>query len=140
MPSMRPYSSSLRRGAGRPFPDGHTAQKERAALSAAYESVLARLGVTQAQYLVLAALWERDGSTPAHLAHWLRVEVPTVERWLVDMVGADLVEVDADAVPSDIWLSPRGRTLKEVAPDVSSTVLVQTVRWSRPDSVAPDGM
>ncbi|HLT48506.1 MAG TPA: MarR family transcriptional regulator [Rubricoccaceae bacterium] len=92
-------------------------------LSEAYRPVLRRLGVTRPQYLLLALLWERDGSTPRRLARRLHVSEGAVTTWLAELEATGLVEQDGTATPPDVWLTPRGRALQQQAPQVPSALL-----------------
>ncbi len=61
------------------------------ALQAAYRSLLADLGVTYSQYLVLLALWETDGPTIGELCARLRLDTGTVSPLVKRMERDGLV-------------------------------------------------
>ncbi|WP_197320113.1 MarR family winged helix-turn-helix transcriptional regulator [Saccharomonospora sp. NB11] len=82
---------------------------------------LAQHGVHAGQESVLACLWERDGLTPTEIATRVSVEAPTVTRAVRRMTDAGLVRVDSDDEDGRrvrVWLTRRGRALREVVPDV----------------------
>lgn len=77
---------------------------------------LAELGLHVGQELVLAQLWREDGLRHSQLAERLGVERPTVTKVLNGMERGELVirEPDtADARASRVWLTERGRTLRD---------------------------
>ncbi|WPF82981.1 MarR family transcriptional regulator [Sanguibacter sp. 4.1] len=65
-------------------------RSERAVL-ATYRELLADLGVTYPQYLVLLVLWETDGATVSHLGSRLALESGTLSPLLRRMETAGLV-------------------------------------------------
>lgn len=65
-------------------------RSERAVL-ATYRELLAELGVTYPQYLVLLVLWEQDGATVSHLGTRLALESGTLSPLLRRMETAGLV-------------------------------------------------
>ncbi len=77
---------------------------------------LAEVGLHTGQELVLAQLWREDGLRHSQLADRLRVERPTVTKVLRGMVRAELVTRapdSEDARASRVWLTERGRSLRE---------------------------
>jgi DNA-binding MarR family transcriptional regulator len=61
------------------------------ALIAAYRPMLARVGLTYPQYLVMLALWERDGRSVADLGEVLQLESNTVSPMLRKLESMDLI-------------------------------------------------
>lgn len=77
---------------------------------------LSDLGLHVGQELVLAQLWREDGLRHSQLAERLGVERPTVTKVLKGMERGELVtrEPDAaDARASRVWLTERGRILRD---------------------------
>lgn len=86
------------------------------------ERRLAAHGVHAGQQFVLACLWEEDGLTPGDLAQRIGVEPGTVTRALRRMTAAGLVERrgdEADRRRVRVWLTARGRDLRDVLPAVT---------------------
>ncbi|MEI4471340.1 MarR family winged helix-turn-helix transcriptional regulator [Frigidibacter sp. MR17.24] len=85
-----------------------------------YKPVLDEMGLTYPQFLVMTALWERDGRTVSSLGQALRLESNTLTPLLKRMEAAGLVSRARD--PQDerqvrITLSERGRALAARAGD-----------------------
>ncbi|TVZ98005.1 MarR family winged helix-turn-helix transcriptional regulator [Streptomyces sp. BK340] len=99
------------------------------AVTAAYRPLLADLGLTYPQYLVLLVLWERGETSVKELAGALRLDYGTVSPLLKRLEGAGLVhrERAADDERSVLvactW---RGEQLKERAARVPGALLTTT--------------
>lgn len=92
-------------------------RSERAVL-ATYRELLADLGVTYPQYLVLLVLWETDGATVSHLGARLSLESGTLSPLLRRMEDAGLVSRTRsgdDERVVHVRLTEAGRALRERA-------------------------
>ena len=77
---------------------------------------LAELGLHTGQELVLMQLWREDGLRHSDLAQRIGVAPPTVTKVLRGMDRTGLVTREADsqdARASRVWLTERGRSLRE---------------------------
>ena len=86
------------------------------ALRALAERDMRRLGLHLGQNLVLAVLWERDGSTPGEVATALNVTTPTVVKMATRMGAAGLLTRRRDERDNRLvrlWLTDAGRALKD---------------------------
>jgi DNA-binding MarR family transcriptional regulator len=85
------------------------------AMTASYRSRLDPLGLTYPQYLVLLALWERDGRSVGDLCAALELDSGTLSPLLKRLAAAGLVErrrSPADERRVEITLTERGRDLR----------------------------
>ena len=92
----------------------------------AYAPVLAPLGVTYPQYLVLLALWEHDGVALGELGERLGLDSGTLTPLLKRMEGAELVSrarSREDERRLVVSLTPKGRRLEKKAAGVAAQVL-----------------
>ncbi|WP_433755273.1 MarR family winged helix-turn-helix transcriptional regulator [Nocardia sp. CA-135398] len=88
------------------------------AMTAVYRPRLERLGLTYPQYLVMLALWERDGRSVGDLCEALLLDSGTLSPLLKRLEAAGLVErrrAAADERRVDIQLTERGRELRSEA-------------------------
>lgn len=95
-------------------------RSERAVL-ATYRELLADLGLTYPQYLVLLVLWEQDGATVSHLGSRLALESGTLSPLLRRMEAAGLVTRDRstdDERVVHVHLTDAGDTLRRQAHDI----------------------
>ena len=102
------------------------------ALRALTEAELRRHGLHVGQDLVLAVLWERDGSTPGEVAAVLHVTTPTIVKMATRMAAAGLLtrrRDDRDNRLVRLWLTKAGQALKEP---------VRAARQSLEDKVTTD--
>ncbi|HEY2717506.1 MAG TPA: MarR family transcriptional regulator [Solirubrobacterales bacterium] len=84
-------------------------------LRALSEAAMQRHGLHLGQNLLLAALWEEDGSTPGEIAASVGVSRPTVVKMANRMSAAGLISRRSD--PEDgrlvrLWLTDAGRALQ----------------------------
>jgi DNA-binding MarR family transcriptional regulator len=80
------------------------------------ESAMRRHGLHLGQNLMLAVLWERDGSTPGEVAAALNVTTPTVVKMATRMAATGLLtrrRDDRDNRLVRLWLTDAGRALRE---------------------------
>jgi DNA-binding MarR family transcriptional regulator len=95
------------------------------AMVAAYQPLLARLGVTYPQYLVLLVLWERDGASVRELGERLQLDSGTLTPLLKRMEAAGLVSrarAAHDERVVQVTLTVKGRRLKERAREVPAAL------------------
>lgn len=88
------------------------------ATTAVYRPVLDELGLTYPQYLVLLALWERDGRSVGELGATLSLDSGTLSPLLKRLETTGLVErrrVVTDERRVEIRLTERGRELRTKA-------------------------
>jgi DNA-binding MarR family transcriptional regulator len=86
------------------------------ALRALAEAAMRRHGLHLGQDHLLAALWERDGSTPGEIATALHVTTPTVVKMATRMAAAGLLSRhrdDRDQRLVRLYLTDTGRALRE---------------------------
>ena len=107
------------------------------AMTKLYKPLLAPLGLTYPQYLVMLVLWERDGLTVGEIAERVFLDSPTVTPLLKRLEAAGLVSRDRS--PQDerqvlITLTPAGRGLRQRAShlpqcivDASDTELAELI-------------
>ena len=91
-----------------------------------YKDVLAPLGLTHPQYLVMLALWENDGLTLRALSDVLRLEPATVSPLVKRLENAGLVRRDrrvGDDRAFAITVTAEGRELRGRALAVPGTML-----------------
>nr|ART37986.1 F54 [uncultured bacterium] len=97
-------------------------------LQRAYRPVLAPLGLTYSQYLVMLVLWERDPASVGDLGERLHLDSGTLTPLLKRMERAGFITRGRD--PEDerrvlIALTPHGRTLRTTALEVPRTLARQ---------------
>ena len=96
------------------------------AFNRVYKPLLDRLGLTYPQYLVMLALWERDGVPVKHLGERLFLDSGTLTPLLKRLEMAGLVRrtrSTADERQVLIDLTPQGQALKEKARAVPQSIL-----------------
>ncbi|MCH8181018.1 MAG: winged helix-turn-helix transcriptional regulator [Proteobacteria bacterium] len=98
------------------------------AMTKLYKPLLAPLGLTYPQYLVMLVLWEADDRTVHELGELLQLDSGTLTPLLKRMEAAGQVSRHRD--PADerrvrIRLTPQGRALRRQAQGVPSQVLCQ---------------
>jgi DNA-binding MarR family transcriptional regulator len=85
-------------------------------LRAAADGAMRRHGLHLGQNHLLAALWDRDGSTPGEIAAALNVTTPTVVKMATRMGATGLLvrrRDDRDNRLVRLWLTDAGRALRE---------------------------
>ncbi|MFE9581711.1 MarR family winged helix-turn-helix transcriptional regulator [Nocardia sp. NPDC006044] len=88
------------------------------AMTAVYRPKLERLGLTYPQYLVMLALWERDGRSVGEVCHALALDSGTLSPLLKRLEAAGFVRRQRAADDErrvDIELTERGRALRAEA-------------------------
>ncbi len=94
-------------------------------LTAAYRPLLADLGLTYPQYLVMLVLWERDGLGVGEIGERLCLDSGTLSPLLRRLASAGLVERARDRADErrvTIHLTPTGRALQARAEAVPAAV------------------
>lgn len=99
------------------------------AMNRLYRPLLARLGLTYPQYLVLVSLWDRDGKTVGQLGEELGLESNTLTPLLKRMAEAGLVaraRSEADERVVTIALTDKANALKSEVADLVGCVFDAT--------------
>ena len=94
-----------------------------------YRPILEPLGLTHPQYLVMLALWERDGRSISDLGGALALEPATVTPLLKRLQSAGLLErarSDEDERVVRVTLTDAGRALRRQAEQVPGRVAERT--------------
>ncbi|GAA2874072.1 MarR family transcriptional regulator [Streptosporangium fragile] len=102
--------------------DVHAASR---ALDAVYRRVLAELGLTYPQYLVMTVLWERAPVTVKELGAALRLDSGTLSPLLKRLEAAGLVRRERSAADERsvlVYLTPEGLTMRQRACDVPARI------------------
>jgi MarR family transcriptional regulator, organic hydroperoxide resistance regulator len=93
------------------------------AMTRIYKPLLAPLGVTYPQYLVMLVLWEADGLSVSQLGQRLSLDSGTLTPLLKRLEALGHIErrrATDDERRVDIFLTPAGRKLRELALDIPS--------------------
>ena len=96
------------------------------AFNRVYKPLLDRLGLTYPQYLVMLALWERDGVPVKDIGERLFLDSGTLTPLLKRLETAGLVKrtrSTEDERQVLIALTPQGQALKEKARNVPQSIL-----------------
>ena len=91
------------------------------AVMKAYTPLLAPLGLTYPQYLVMAALWEQAPQQVSELSERLSLDSGTLSPLLKRLEAAGWVERSRstkDERAVEVSLTPAGRTLRDKGPEV----------------------
>lgn len=108
------------------------------AMAKVYRPLLAKLGVTYPQYLVLVVLWNRDQVTVSEIGHELFLDSATLTPLLKRMEAAGLI-VRARSARDErqviVSLTPQGRTLQQEVQGIMSGVLCAS-QCSREEALA----
>lgn len=91
------------------------------ALGARYRPLLSALGLTYTQYLVMLALWEKDGQTVGELCSRISMDTGTISPLLKRLVASGFV-IKSRGVEDErsvtVQLTTTGRNLEERAAEV----------------------
>ncbi|WP_296510811.1 MarR family transcriptional regulator [Rhodoferax sp.] len=96
------------------------------AMTKLYKPMLEELQLTYPQYLVMMVLWEQDGMSVSALGERLYLDSGTLTPLLKRMEQAGLLSRQrstADERRVEVFLSPKGRTLKVQATRIPACVL-----------------
>ncbi len=99
------------------------------ALTGFYRPLLDELGITYPQYLVLLALWERDGVAVGALAERLRLDYGTLSPLLKRLQAAGLIHRERRAEDErsvTVSLTDAGRSLRARADCIPDEVVTAT--------------
>ncbi|MDR7332459.1 MarR family transcriptional regulator [Roseateles asaccharophilus] len=99
------------------------------AMTKLYKPLLAPLGLTYPQYLVMLVLWEADGRSVSHLGQRLSLDSGTLTPLLKRLEQQALIErrrAQDDERRVDIFLTPAGRKLRAQALDIPSHLACAT--------------
>ena len=91
------------------------------AMTRIYKPLLAPLGLTYPQYLVMLALWEQEGASVSRLGQRLSLDSGTLTPLLKRLEALGHLErrrARDDERRVDIFLTPQGRQLRERALDI----------------------
>ena len=95
------------------------------AITRVYRPMLSELGITYSQFLVLLALWERDGQTVSALGESLYLDSGTLSPVLKRLEAGGLVaktRQSRDERVVEVSLTQNGRDLKAQAREVRTRV------------------
>jgi DNA-binding MarR family transcriptional regulator len=99
------------------------------AITRVYKPILDRLGITYPQYLVLHALWEKDGRTVGAIGERLALESSTITPLVKRLEAAGLVERrrnPEDERQVQVFLTDRGRAIREQCGCLGEAILEKT--------------
>ncbi|HET6431853.1 MarR family transcriptional regulator [Dyella sp.] len=99
------------------------------AMTKVYRTLLADLGLTYPQYLVMLVLWETDAMTVSQIGDRLFLDSATLTPLLKRLEGAGLVQrrrASHDERQVVISLTPQGESLRQRAADVPGAVFCAT--------------
>ncbi|MFN3303007.1 MAG: MarR family winged helix-turn-helix transcriptional regulator [Roseateles sp.] len=91
------------------------------AMTKLYKPLLAPLGLTYPQYLVMLVLWEAEGLSVSQLGQRLSLDSGTLTPLLKRLEALGHIErrrASDDERRVDIFLTPAGRKLRELALDI----------------------
>jgi MarR family transcriptional regulator, organic hydroperoxide resistance regulator len=96
------------------------------AVTQAYQPVLAPLGLTYPQYLVMLVLWEEDGASVGRLGERLELDSGTLTPLLKRLEAQGLVtraRAERDERVVEVHLTAKGRALKRRAGEVPRSLV-----------------
>ncbi|MGM9486188.1 MarR family winged helix-turn-helix transcriptional regulator [Ideonella sp. YS5] len=99
------------------------------AMTKLYKPLLAPLGLTYPQYLVMLVLWEEDSQAVSAIGDRLTLDSGTLTPLLKRLEAAGLVQRLRDAVDERrvlIQLTPAGRSMKARASSIPQQILCAT--------------
>jgi DNA-binding MarR family transcriptional regulator len=99
------------------------------AMTAAYQPLLGKIGLTYPQYLVMLVLWEEEPVTISHLGQRLQLDTGTLSPLLDRMQQDGLVLRERSAADQRrvlIHLTAQGRKLRQKASEVPAAMLAKT--------------
>jgi DNA-binding MarR family transcriptional regulator len=99
------------------------------AFNRVYKPLLAALGLTYPQYLVMVVLWEEDGRTVGGIGEVLSLESSTVTPLLKRLEGMGYLDRARDADDERmvrVRLTPAGRALRAKARQIPGCILAAT--------------
>jgi DNA-binding MarR family transcriptional regulator len=106
-----------------------------------YKPLLAPLGLTYPQYILMLSLWEEDHITMGQLAAATSMDKGFLSALVKSLEAKGLIQVARDAHDSRkkrLILNKRGQKLKEKAQDIPKTLLCMLGGdRERPEEIAP---
>lgn len=99
------------------------------ATTAVYRPLLDDLGITYPQYLVLLALWEKDGVGVGELGDRLELDSGTLSPLLKRMESGALIDrlrSPHDERRVEVWLTDSGRALRSAAASIPECIYTAT--------------
>ena len=99
------------------------------AMTKVYQPLLAQLGLTYPQYLVMLVLWQQDGVTVSELGARLCLDSGTLTPLLKRLQAAGLLERGRDAQDERrvrLTLTPAGHSLRAAAEPIPACVVQST--------------
>ncbi|MDX2088416.1 MAG: MarR family transcriptional regulator [Kofleriaceae bacterium] len=108
------------------------------AMTAAYAPLLAELGLTYPQYLVMLLLWERDGLRVSAIGERLELDSATLTPLLKRLEARELVErrrSTEDERVVEVFLTTAGKRIRKKA-DAVPQCIRERAQLSIPDLVA----
>ena len=99
------------------------------AMTKLYKPLLAQIGLTYPQYLVMLVLWEQDGITVSELGERLFLDSGTLTPLLKRLEVSGLLVRQRDAQDERrvrTTLTPQGRALRDAAEPIPACVLQST--------------
>ena len=99
------------------------------AMTKLYKPLLAQIGLTYPQYLVMLVLWEQDGITVSELGERLFLDSGTLTPLLKRLEASGLLVRQRDAQDERrvrTTLTPQGRALRDAAEPIPACVLQST--------------
>jgi MarR family transcriptional regulator, organic hydroperoxide resistance regulator len=99
------------------------------AMTKIYKPLLAPLGLTYPQYLVMLVLWENDGQSVTQVGQRLSLDSGTLTPLLKRLESLGCIErrrASDDERRVDIFLTPAGRKLRDQALDIPSQLACAT--------------
>ena len=108
------------------------------AMTKLYKPLLAQLGLTYPQYLVMLVLWEQDGITVSELGERLFLDSGTLTPLLKRLQASGLLARERDVQDERrvrITLTPQGRALRGDAEPIPACIL-QSTQCALPELLA----
>ena len=108
------------------------------AMTKLYKPLLAQLGLTYPQYLVMLVLWEQDGLTVSELGERLFLDSGTLTPLLKRLESSGLLARDRDAQDERrvrLSLTPQGLALRDAAEPIPACIL-QSTQCALPELMA----
>ena len=99
------------------------------AMTKLYKPLLAQLGLTYPQYLVMLVLWEQDGMTVSALGERLFLDSGTLTPLLKRLEASGLLARERDAQDERrvrVTLTPQGHALRSAAEPIPACMLQST--------------
>lgn len=99
------------------------------AITARYRELLAPLGLTYPQYLVLMVLWHEGSATVSHLGERLELESGTLSPLLKRLESAGLItrqRILRDERSVEVALTDRGSALRIPASEIPASICAAT--------------